>query len=135
MKFLAVLAVTAAIWSCGPVRSVGRTAGTLNGAWVPVQQELNGIPLPEAAYKGYILKIADSVYSYTDHDKGAIYYKEGKMDIYGRQGVNAGKHFTAIYKKENGQLVVCYNLAGNGYPAAFDTKKGSGLFLSVFRQE
>ena len=29
------------------------------------------------------------------------------MDIYGREGVNAGKHFTAIYKMESDQLTIC----------------------------
>lgn len=135
VKLLAILSAAAIILGCGPTRSLAGNAGALNGAWVPVQQELNGSALPGAAYEGYILKIADTTYSYTDHDKGAIYYKDGKMDIYGRQGVNAGKHFTAIYKKENGQLLICYNLAGTGYPAAFDTKKGVGLFLSVFKQQ
>jgi hypothetical protein len=57
------------------------------------------------------------------------------MDIYGKEGVNAGKHFTAIYKIENGQLTICYNLSGDGYPEAFETNTKPTLFLSVFKKE
>ena len=57
------------------------------------------------------------------------------MDIYGKQGVNAGKHFTAIYKLENELLTICYNLRGDSYPAAFETKGKPTLFLSVFKKE
>ena len=57
------------------------------------------------------------------------------MDIYGKDGVNAGRHFMAIYKIENGELSVCYNLAGNGYPEAFETTSKPMLFLSVFKKE
>lgn len=73
--------------------------------------------------------IAESV------DKGVVKYKNDKMDIYGKEGTNAGKHFTAIYKYENKQLTICYNLLGNSYPEAFETKGKPLLFLSIFERE
>jgi len=79
--------------------------------------------------------IAESV------DKGVLKYDHEKMDIYGREGVNAGKHFTAIYKfvtdssNKGEQLAICYNLTGNGYPETFDTKGQRTFFLSVYRKE
>lgn len=108
----------------------------LNGTWVPVKQEIGGKSLPQVALqqkliidgKNYTV-IAEST------DKGVIEYKGNKMDIYGKEGVNAGKHFTAIYKYEGGQLTICYNLAGNSYPEAFDTKDKPAFFLSVFEKE
>ncbi len=57
------------------------------------------------------------------------------MDIYGKEGVNTGKHFTAIYKIENGQLTICYNLLGNIYPEAFETKGKPMYFLSLFKKD
>ena len=57
------------------------------------------------------------------------------MDIYGKEGINAGKHFTAIYKYQNNQLTICYNLKGDSYPTAFETSAGPTLFLSVFQKE
>lgn len=97
---------------------------------------MGGKQLPQAALqqkliiegKNYTV-IAESM------DKGVIEYKGDKMDIYGKEGVNAGKHFTAIYKYENGQLTICYNLAGNNYPDAFATEGKPAFFLSVFERE
>ena len=57
------------------------------------------------------------------------------MDIYGKEGVNTGKHFTAIYQFENGKLTVCYNLSGDSYPETFETKGKPMFFLSVFNKE
>lgn len=57
------------------------------------------------------------------------------MDIYGKEGVNTGKHFMAIYKLEYGELSVCYKLKGDKYPEGYDTKASPLYFLSVFRKE
>lgn len=109
----------------------------LNGTWIPVKQEIGGTALPEAVYKSQKLIIDDSAYTVIAEsvDKGVVKYSGDKMDIYGKEGVNTGKHFTAIYKQENDQLTVCYNLAGDSYPEAFDTKGKPLFFLSVFRKE
>jgi hypothetical protein len=48
--------------------------------------------------------------------------------------VNSGKHFTGLYKLENGQLTVCYNLKGDKYPDSFDTKGKPMYFMSVFKK-
>jgi hypothetical protein len=68
-------------------------------------------------------------------DKGEVTFNDSKMDIYGKEGVNTGKHFTAIYKYETGQLTICYNLAGDSYPTTFDTKGIQTAFLCVFKKE
>ncbi len=109
----------------------------LNGTWVPVTQEMGGTLLPKAAFENQKLIISDSTYTVIAEsiDKGVVKYRDDKMDIYGKEGVNAGKHFTAIYKYENGQLTVCYNLLGDSYPEAFETKSKRLLFLSVFKKE
>lgn len=109
----------------------------LNGSWIPVQQEIAGQSLPKAAFASQKLTLFDTTYTFVAEsvDKGVIKYSDDKMDIYGREGVNAGKHFTAIYKLDNEQLTICYNLAGDSYPAAFETKTKPTLFLSVFTKE
>ncbi len=109
----------------------------LNGTWVPVKQELGGKQLPHTVFEKEILVIADSSYTLTAEslDKGILKYNNGKMDIYGREGVNKGRHFTAIYKYENHQLIICYNLSGEGYPEIFDTTGKPSLFLSIFKKE
>ena len=92
--------------------------------------------LPKAVFENSKLILRNGTYSEIAEsvDKGVFECKGNKMDIYGKDGVNAGKHFTAIYKLENDQLTICYNLAGDGYPESFDTKPKKALFLSVFKK-
>jgi len=111
--------------------------GSLDGTWMPTKQEFAGQVFPASVYQKQILVIKDNTYTVTAEsvDKGEVKYGEGnKMDIYGKDGVNAGKHFTAIYKYENGLLTICYNLAGDAYPESFETKPKTLLFLSVFKK-
>ncbi len=104
---------------------------------MPGKQEMGGALLPKAAFENQKLIISDSTYTFIAEsiDKGVVKYRDDKMDIYGKEGVNAGKHFTALYKFENGQLTICYNLKGDSYPGTFETKGKPMYFLSVFKKE
>ena len=108
----------------------------LNGEWVPIQQVMGGKTLPVFATANQKLTMNDTTYTLVAEsiDKGAVHYANGKMDIYGRDGVNAGKHFTAIYKLEGEQLTICYNLFGDVYPEGYETKQHPMYFLSVFKR-
>lgn len=108
----------------------------LNGTWIPVQQEMGGTVLPAASFEKQSLVLNDSTYVFTAEsvDKGVVRCNGNKMDIYGKDGVNTGKHFTAIYKVENDQLHICYNLAGDGYPADYKTTGKPMYFLCVFKK-
>ena len=53
----------------------------------------------------------------------------------GKDGVNKGNHFTGIYKFENELLLICYNLSGDKYPEAFETKDKPTYFLATFKKE
>ena len=123
--------------SCGSTKNVAKSSNKLNGSWVPIKQEIGGTMLPEAAFKTQKLIISDSNYTFSAEsvDKGVVKYRDNKMDIYGKEGVNAGKHFTAIYRFDSEQLTICYNLAGDSYPEAFETKSKRTLFLCVFKKE
>lgn len=109
----------------------------LNGAWTPIKQEMSGKEFPESYFRTQKLIIQDSTYSLTAEspDKGTLSYKNGKMDIYGKEGVNKNKHFTALYKLDGNQLTIIYNLKGDGYPIDFDTKLKPTLFLSVYKKD
>ena len=137
MKQLALSLFICLLISCALTRNTKMDANMLNGTWLPVKQEIAGTPLPSAAFKNQKLVVLDNAYTVIAEstDKGLVKYKDDKMDIYGNEGVNAGKHFTAIYKLENEQLTICYNLAGDSYPEAFETKSKPVLFLSVFKKE
>lgn len=109
----------------------------LNAVWIPIRQELGGQELPKESFENQKLIISDSNYTFVAEsiDKGVIKYIEDKMDIYGVEGANAGKHFTAIYQYKNEQLTICYNLLGDSYPSSFETKSNNILFMSVFIRE
>jgi uncharacterized protein (TIGR03067 family) len=131
--------ISLAILSCSftGTKNTAIKSNSLDGTWVPVKQEINGTALPNATFEKQKLIISDSAYTVIAEsvDKGVIKYADDKMDIYGKEGVNAGKHYTAIYKFENAQLTICYNLSGNGYPEAFETKGKPMYFLSVFKKD
>jgi uncharacterized protein (TIGR03067 family) len=113
------------------------TAFLLNGTWIPVREEMNGKDLPPASFSTQRLVINDTSYIFTAEsvDKGSLSYRDGKMDIYGKEGVNKGKHFKAIYKLENEQLTIVYNLGGDNFPSGFETTSKPSLFLATFRKE
>src|SRR5437870_13617649 len=108
MKLLLILASFSISFIA--TKKTGSFVNDLNGVWIPVKQEIGGKPLPVALFEKQKLTISDSTYTFVAEsvDKGTLKYSDNKMDIYGREGVNAGKHFTAIYKMESGQLTICY---------------------------
>lgn len=137
MRFIAFIAFLLFGGACSGPKNSTMTTNPLNGTWIPVKQEFAGTGLPPAVYAKQKLIISDSNYTVIAEsvDKGTTTVNGDKMDIYGKEGVNAGKHFTALHKLENGELTICYNLAGNAYPENFDTKGKPMYFLSVFRKE
>lgn len=110
---------------------------SLQGTWLPVRQEIDGKTLPPEAYKGQKLIMQDSLYTVIAEsvDKGVVKVNGDKLDIYGRDGVNKGKHFSAIYQFKDGELIICYNLAGSAYPELFSTAGQPLYFLAVFKKE
>lgn len=136
MRHLLFISLLIIGMGCSGTKNAAVKPNKLNGAWIPVSQEMGGKQMPKAFYQSQKLEILDSTYTLTAEsvDKGVVKYNGDKMDIYGREGVNKGKHFTAIYKYENAQLTICYNLTGNGYPESFDTKGNPLYFLSIFKR-
>lgn len=134
-SFLLILVVfvTTLIFSCASYKQVSR-GYFLNGNWIPVKQEMGGNDLPKAFYEKQVLLINDDAYTLTAEsvDRGNLNYGDGKMEIEGKEGVNAGKTFKAIYKLEGNTLTICYNLRGDKYPTNFQTKDEPFYFLSVF---
>ena len=122
---------------CASTKNAAMKPGRLNGTWVTIKMEIDNEPLPKAAFENQKLIISDSAYTFIAEsvDKGIVKYKDNKMDIYGKDGVNNGKHFTAIYKYEKEQLTICYNLAGDRYPDSFETKGKPTFFLAVFKKQ
>ena len=137
MRLVTFLYVLIFSVGCAGTKNTAGKPNKFNGTWIPVQQEIGGTSLPSTAFAKQKLIISDSNYTLIAEsvDKGVVQYKDDKMDIYGKEGVNAGKHFTAIYKMENDQLIICYNLAGTSYPVAFESKSNPVFFLCTFKKQ
>ena len=137
MKHLLVLLIICLSIGCTTTKNAKSPVNVLNGTWIPIKQQMGGKELPPVAFEKQKLIILDSNYTFIAEsvDKGLVKYDNGKMDIYGKEGVNTGKHFTTIYKYENEQLTVCYNLLGDSYPESFETKSKRTLFLSVYKKQ
>ena len=123
--------------ACSTPKKASMTTNLLNGTWIPVSEEIGGMVLPPAAFAQQKLQLLDSTYTMTAEsvDKGTVTINGNKMDIHGKEGVNTGKHFTAIWKFENETLTICYNLAGTGYPESFESKGQKMFFMASFRRE
>jgi uncharacterized protein (TIGR03067 family) len=110
---------------CGlSVKNATGVFDKLNGTWIPVKQEMGGVLLPKTVFDNQKLIINDSTYivSAESVDKGIVRIDSERMDIYSKEGVNNGKHFTATFKFENDEFIICYNLSGDQYPESFETK-------------
>lgn len=137
MRSITFIFLTLLGLSCARTNHITIELNKYNGTWIPIKQEMGGTLLSNSAFENQKLIINDSSYTVIAEsvDKGIVKYKDNKMDIYGKDGANADKHFTAICKYDNEQLTICYNLSGDSYPEAFETKSKPTLFLSVFRRE
>jgi len=137
MRQLFILTFLCLAFGCATSKKTSLNSNVLNGSWTPIKQEIGGKELPAIAFQKQKLIINDSNYTFSAEsvDKGTLKYQSGQMDIYGKEGVNTGKHFTAIYKLDNKQLTICYNLKGDDYPLTFETKSKPTLFLSVFKKD
>ena len=136
MRIFIYIFLTLFYSACSNTKSISESTNKMNGVWIPVYQEMGGMPMPETYFAKQKLIIQDSVYVFSaeSEDKGILHYEKDKMDIFGKEGVNAGKHFFCIYKWENNQLTICYNLIKNAYPQSFETSSQKGLFLSRFKK-
>jgi uncharacterized protein (TIGR03067 family) len=137
MRLIVFIILIFSTFSCSTTKKTSQGFTTLNGSWIPVRQEIGGKDLPATYFQTQTLFIRDTTYTLTAEsvDKGTLTYKKGRMDIYGKEGVNKGKHFTALYKLDDNQLTIIYNLKGDSYPLNFETKSSPTLFLSVFKKE
>lgn len=137
MKPIFIISVIYLMISCSSTEETLSTSGELNGGWLPIKQEIGGQELPPDSFENQRLAIVGKSFLFVADgaDQGSVTYGNGKMDIYIEVGVNAGRHFKAIYNLENNMLSICYDLSGGTYPESFDTTINPKIFLTVFRKE
>ena len=136
MRQLSILFCICLTIGCSSTKKSLTNSNVLNGTWIPIKQEMGGKQLPPVVFQTQKLIISHTTYTFTAEsvDKGTLKYKGGQLDIYGKEGVNTGKHFPSIYKLENDQLTICYNLKGDSYPTEFETKSKTGFSFQYSRK-
>jgi uncharacterized protein (TIGR03067 family) len=118
-------------------KKAGGPANPLNGTWIPVRQEMNGRELPASYFEKQQLILQDSLYMVIaeNTDKGIVRIHGNKIDIFGKEGPNAGKQFKAIFSRKGDELTVCHNLKGDAYPESLNTLDKTGIFSPYSRKE
>jgi uncharacterized protein (TIGR03067 family) len=111
------------------------------GKWKIVEAELGGQPIPAKGFEKMVLEMDDTSYQLREDrviDSGLIELVDNTspkaLIIAGLFGPNKGKTFQCIYKFEGEDMVMCYNLGGDGIPETFETTPNSLLYLVKYQR-
>jgi uncharacterized protein (TIGR03067 family) len=115
---------------------MAKIQSNLNGTWFTVYQEFEGKEVSPTKFDGQKLILQESTYMIIGArvDEGIIKANGQHLDLYGTDGANKGRHYSAIFRIDKNQLTICYNLAGNAYPREFKTGGNTKFFLSRFER-
>ncbi|HEX4850158.1 MAG TPA: TIGR03067 domain-containing protein [Puia sp.] len=114
---------------------------TIRGKWKIAEATLGGKPLPSSSFKKMILELDENSYQLIEGkviDSGIIEPVDNSspfaMDIIGVFGPNKGKTFQCIYRFDGEDMIMCYNLGGDGYPKNFESPENSLLYLVHYKR-
>ena len=115
-------------------------AKAIEGAWMPIQAELAGRPLPAAVLNTISLKMTGGRYEvtaeradYGTYTLDATTQPKG-MTVTGTNGPNQGKTFPCIYELHGDTLRICYDLSGKQQPTEFKSAPGTKLYLVTYNR-
>jgi uncharacterized protein (TIGR03067 family) len=113
----------------------------IKGKWKIAEAQLGGKSLPVASFENLVLDIDETSYQLIEKeviDSGVVELVPGSnpraLNITGVFGLNKGKTFRCIYKFEGGDMITCYNLGGETYPASFETFENTLLYLVRYKR-
>jgi uncharacterized protein (TIGR03067 family) len=138
---LVVVALGVALAGCAS-KKAPQEAFTLAGVWEPVKAELGGEDLPVSTFGGATLELTSDTYAFAG-DRGTYELlsakllsakSAGEMDIYGREGPNAGHTIPAIYDLKGDELRICYELGDGSRPREFATRKGARVLYIRYKR-
>jgi uncharacterized protein (TIGR03067 family) len=111
------------------------------GKWKITGAEFGGRKLPSKEFENLILELDETSYQLIDEkviDSGMLELSANavpaSLTVTGLFGVNKGKTFQCIFKFEQDQLIMCYNLGGDSYPASFETFENTLLYLVRYKR-
>jgi uncharacterized protein (TIGR03067 family) len=141
-----VLAITLCLLAAG-IFAEEKASGdaALNGTWLMVSAEGSEQKMPDEqlAKMNVKLTMKDDTYSTTGTGQAGTVGKlkidatktPKEIDVMAETGPQKGLNIQTIYKLEGDTLTVCYDFAGKSRPTEFATKKGTALFLAVYKKE
>jgi uncharacterized protein (TIGR03067 family) len=113
----------------------------IKGKWKIKEAELGGRKLPAKSFEKMILELDENSYQLSEGkviDSGIIEQVKKTapkaLIITGIFGPNKGKIFQCIYRFEEKEMIMCYNLGGDGIPDKFETKENSLLYLVRYKK-
>ncbi len=108
----------------------------VTGKWQIVNAELGGRKLPPESFEKMVLELDETSYQLIEGkviDSGLVEIDEKAepkaMIITGIFGPNKGRTYQCIYKFEGEDLMMCYNLGGDGPPKKFETEDHPLFYL------
>jgi len=113
----------------------------LRGKWKIKEAELGAKKLSPSDFEKLVLELDENSYQLIEDkviDSGIIepisHESLQALAITGVFGPNKGKTFQCIYRFEGDDMIMCYNLGGDGIPQSFETKENSLLYLVRYKR-
>jgi len=114
---------------------------TIRGKWKIAEAILGGEELPAATFEKMILELDENSYQLIEGqviDSGVIESINNTspkaLEITGIFGPNKGKTYQCIYHFDGEDMIMCYNLGGDGIPEEFDSKANTLLYLVRYKR-
>lgn len=113
----------------------------LTGKWKIMTAELGGKQLPAKSFAKMVLELDQTSYQLIEGkviDSGLVEVDEKSvppsMTITGVFGPNKGKAYHCIFRFEAEDLIMCYNLGGDGPPKEFVTTDHPLFYLVRYQR-
>ena len=108
----------------------------IRGKWKIAEAVLGGKNLPADTFGKMILELDENSYQLIEEkviDSGVIESipntSPKALEITSIFGPNKGKTYQCIYRFDGDDMIMCYNLGGDGVPAEFESKENTLLYL------
>jgi uncharacterized protein (TIGR03067 family) len=109
----------------------------LNGCWVAVSAELDGVQLSDDVLEDLTLHVHNGWFIFGD-DEGILtiegHLHPPGLDLLAVDGPSRGRFVPAIFEQSGGMLRVCYALLGADRPKTFRAPLGSRQLLVTYRR-
>jgi uncharacterized protein (TIGR03067 family) len=109
----------------------------LNGRWVAVAAELDGLSLPPDVLAELTLDLQSGTFIF-GCDQGIVAIdrkaRPYSIDVVATRGPNRGRFVPAIFAQAGGMLRICYDLSGTVRPRHFNAPFGSRRFVVTYRR-